>query len=108
VSATATANNLLAVLQKHVGADNGIGVKELAEQLGCAAREVRDLVTELRMIGIAVCGHPSTGYFIARTHEELERTLQFLRNRAMHSLVLESKLRKVPLPDLIGQLKLPT
>ncbi|MCZ7655553.1 MAG: hypothetical protein M5R42_16810 [Rhodocyclaceae bacterium] len=53
-------------------------------------------------------GTPRDGYYIAASGEELEATCQFLRSRAMHSLVLESRLRNVPLPDLIGQMKLPT
>jgi hypothetical protein len=55
-----------------------------------------------------VCGHPATGYFIASNREELEETCQFLRSRAMHSLVLEAKLRGLPLADLVGQLRLKT
>lgn len=58
--------------------------------------------------GHAICGTPTDGYYIAATAEELNATCEFLHNRAMHSLTLESKLRKIPLSDLIGQLHLPT
>jgi biotin operon repressor len=108
VSAEVTKHQLLAVLQRHVGAEQGVGAAALAALLGTNKREVRHLVTELRMDGVAVCGHPRTGYFIARTPEELEQTCRFLRDRAMSSLVLESKLRGLPLADLLGQLRLPT
>lgn len=100
--------DLQALLQHHIGAENGATAKALAERLECAERDVRFLITELRMDGVAVCGHPKTGYFIAASAEELERTCAFLRSRAMHSLTLESKLRHVPLPDLVGQLRLKT
>lgn len=104
-----TKHELLAELAKHIGAERGVHVAELARRVRLNPRDVRRLVSQLREDGIAVCGHPSTGYFIAADQEELDRyCLQFLRSRAMHSLRLEARLRRIPLPDLIGQLKLPT
>lgn len=100
--------DLKAYLSHHIGAARGISVEQLADALLTDARHVRHLVTELRMDGVAVCATPSEGYFIAETHEELERTLNNLRSRAMRSLVLESQLRHVPLPELLGQLRLKT
>jgi hypothetical protein len=107
-----TKDDLLAVLQQCIGRDKGLSAAHLAGRLGLplasGPRLVRELVTELRTDGIAVCGHPATGYFIASNREELEETCQFLRSRAMHSLVLEAKLRGLPLADLVGQLRLKT
>lgn len=101
-------SDLFTLLIHRIGRDNGASVALLADQLDTTARHVRTLVSELRMDGIAVCGTPKTGYYIAADAAELEETCQFLRNRAMHSLQLESRLRKVPLPDLLGQLHVPT
>lgn len=92
----------------HVGASRGITARHLAGRLDCPERHVRKLVSELREEGIAVCGLPRTGYYIAATAEEVEDTCRFLRERALHSLTLESRLRKVPLPELLGQLRIPT
>lgn len=103
-----TKHDVLAALSRHVGADKGIRADELAQLLGTNERKLRDFISELRVDGVAVCGHPSTGYYIASNAEELEETCQFLRSRAMHSLVLEARLRKIPLPDLLGQLHLET
>lgn len=103
-----TAHDLLAVLARHVGRGNGITVHTLADQLDTTERQVRSLVSELRMAGHAVCGHPRDGYYIAANAEEMEETCQFLRNRAMHSLQIESRLRNIPMPDLLGQLHVPT
>ena len=103
-----TPNDLLSVLSSHIGQTRGITAKGLAGQLDCAERHVRHLVSELRKDGTALCGKPNTGYFIAANAQELEETCQFLRSRAMHSLILEAQLRKVPLPDLLGQMKLRT
>lgn len=104
----ANKHDVLTVLYRHIGSEKGITAEQLGHQLGTETRAVRTLVTELRMDGIAVCGHPRHGYFIAASPEELERTCDFLRSRALHSLVLESALRKLPLAELLGQLRLKT
>ena len=101
-------SKLLTALQAHIGANNGISANALARELGLSLRHLRDLITELRMDGIAVCGHPASGYFIAQTKDELETTCGFLHARAMSSLLLSSRMRKVPMADLLGQLHLPT
>lgn len=103
-----TSADLLAILSRHTGRHNGIAVDTLAEMLGVAPRQVRTHVSALRSDGVAVCGTPETGYFIAANADELEETCNFLRHRAMHSLQLESRLRNIPMPDLLGQLHVPT
>lgn len=108
MSAAPTKTDLLMLLEAHIGRDSGITARAIAQALGCTERLVRELVTELRMDGVALCGKPDTGYFVAATAEELQETCAFLRARALHSLVLEARMRHVPLPDLIGQLRLPT
>lgn len=100
--------NLLTVLSRHIGSGNGIAMRQLQMQIGVTPRMIRKHISELRDDGHAVCGTPKEGYFIAETAAELQHTCEFLRSRAMHSLSLESKLRKIPLSDLLGQLHLPT
>lgn len=99
---------LIAVLQSHIGKANGISGHQIAFILGCAERVVRQLITEAREDGTAVCGHPATGYFIAETQAEIDETIAFLRARALHSLTLAAKLGDQAVADLIGQLRLPT
>ena len=101
-------DGLEALLAGHIGRDRGVTAATIAARLGCTDRTVRELVTELRFAGRGICGRPETGYFIAATAEELEETCGFLRERALHSLKLESQMRHVPLPDLLGQLRLKT
>ncbi|MEW6314322.1 MAG: hypothetical protein AB1513_09835 [Pseudomonadota bacterium] len=103
-----TKDDLLALLSQHIGAENGLPAQCFAVMLGIHERQIRKFVTELRENGVAVCGTPQDGYFIAATAEELEATCQFLRSRSMHTLRLEACMRKLPMPDLIGQLKLNT
>lgn len=99
---------VLTTLSRHIGKGNGIGVKPLAAQLGIEERYTRKIISDLREEGHAVCGTPQNGYYIAANAEELQHTCEFLRSRALHSLTLESRLRKIPLIDLLGQLHLPT
>jgi DNA-binding transcriptional ArsR family regulator len=99
---------LMRILAGHIGRGNGVNVKRLASLTALNARTVRVHVSALREDGHAICGTPRDGYYIAATAEELEETCQFIRARAMHSLTIESRLKKIPLSDLIGQLHLPT
>lgn len=101
-------STVLTVLSRHIGSGNGLSMRELEQQLDMLPRQIRQHVSDLREDGHAICGHPKRGYYIAETAEELQHTCEFLRSRAMHSLILESRLRKIPLSDLIGQLHLPT
>ena len=98
---------LLNVLSEHQGAANGISGRLLARRLRVPKRVMRKLISRARdEHGVAICGHPSTGYFMATTPEELQRSCAFLEHRALHSLRLLSRMTKVSLPDLLGQLKL--
>jgi hypothetical protein len=110
-----TPSTVLAELQHHIGSANGIHVRELVQRItgqlhttDGQERKVREIVTELRMDGQHVCGHPATGYFMAETPEELQDTCEFLYQRAMTGLTQISRMKNVSLPDLRGQLHLPT
>lgn len=105
-----TKSDLLASLAQNGnhGAARGVTARRLCARLNCQERHVRTLITELREDGVAVCGTPRDGYYIAAVASELEDTCKFLRGRAMKSLQLEARLRRVPLPELLGQLRLET
>lgn len=109
-----TPANVLSVLARHIGRAHGVTADQLAYEVlgqqphGAELRRLRACISRLREDGTAICGHPSTGYFIANSAEELDEGCRFLRARALHSLALEARLRKISLPDLIGQLHLPT
>lgn len=99
---------LVAALAGHRGRDRGVSVEGLAGKLEISTREIRRLVSQAREAGVAICAMPEAGYFIADSSDELEDCCRFLRSRALHSLRLESQLRHIPLPDLLGQLHLTT
>ncbi len=112
-----TTDQLLAVLRDHIGEANGASVEALVAEIwpirdvhrdAAAARKIRELVVELRREGHHICAHPSSGYFIAATPEELDRTCLFLYERAMTTLSQIAAMKRISLPDLRGQLKLPT
>lgn len=109
-----TPAQVLSELQYHIGKTTGIHVRELTQRITGQLvtepqeRKVRQVISDLRMDGAHICGHPATGYFMAATPEELEETLQFLRSRSLTTLMLESRMRRVSMPDLLGQIHLPT
>lgn len=103
---TCWTHELLNVLSQHQGRDQGIGALELAQVLMINTRMLRRLISAARDDGIAICGHPKTGYFVPTTPEELAESCAFLEHRAMCSLRLLSRMRRVSMPALMGQLML--
>ncbi|HSH71573.1 MAG TPA: hypothetical protein VK974_00825 [Methylophilaceae bacterium] len=99
-------DDFIEVMANHIGKANGIRGEDLAEKLDIHPRILRNLTGLAIEKGISVCGQPNTGYYIAMNAKEVEETCQFHRSRAMHELVKESRLRKVSLADLLGQMKL--
>lgn len=103
---TSSASELLVILSRHQGAEAGIRAQDLAARLDVPERRIRTLVSELREEGTAICAHPTTGYFIPETPEELQQSCEFLEHRALRSLTLMSRMKNVSLPTLLGQLAL--
>lgn len=104
---------VLQALSTHIGAANGIrGDRLVVEILGRASvhaeRNLREIVVRLRLEGHHVCATPEDGYFMAATAEELNETCLFLHDRAMTTLKQIAAMKRVSLPDLKGQLHLPT
>ena len=109
-----TRDAVLLALENHVGADLGISAERLVHEI-CgpdagkgAERFLRRVLEELRCDGHHICGTPAEGYYIAATDDELLKTCEFLFGRAMTSLKQAAAMRRVSLPDLRGQLRLPT
>lgn len=108
-------DQVLAALARHVGRDKGVRIQELVYEITGetlrsegAERKVRELVSDLRESGVAICAYPGDGYYIAASAAELELACAFLRGRAMHSLRLEAQMRRISLGELLGQLRLGT
>jgi hypothetical protein len=111
-----TRHQVLAALARHIGKENGVHVHELVYEVTgeigrnpARERLVREIVSALREEGSHICAHPSKGYFMAANDAELDRYyIAFLRARALHSLTLISRAKKIALPELLGQLRLNT
>lgn len=108
-------STVLRALARHIGRHNGAHIDQLVAEITggdgtepCQQRHVRLVILELRTEGHHICGHPATGYFIAESPEELDATCEFLYQRALASLRQISAMKHIALPDLRGQLKLPT
>lgn len=103
---------VLDVLGDHAGAANGITARDLVAKIcgfatGPGERHLRHVIEALRKQGHRICAHPATGYFVATTEAELDASCEFLYGRAMTSLTQVAAMKRVSLPDLRGQLRLP-
>lgn len=105
---------LLVALRNHIGRERGVTVSALAHETLRHAptrgeeRAIRKTVVELRMLGHHICAHPASGYYLAADADELDATIVFLRERAMSSLQQIAAMKRISVPDLWGQLHLPT
>lgn len=105
--------DVVLALVGHIGAVNGASVEQLGREVSVLARresvsgrQLRRLITELRLQGVPICAHPQTGYHLAASPAELSATCEFLYQRALASLAQIARMKKVALPDLRGQLEL--
>lgn len=60
-------------------------------------------------MGFPVCSAmigKETGYFLAETAEEIEKFCETMEKRVMKTLYLLSRVKKLSLPEYLGQLKL--
>lgn len=109
-----TYDTVLAALAGHIGAHHGASadvlVMEVTGESSTEAheRQLRTIITQLRDNGLHVCAHPSNGYYLARNDAELNEACEFLYERAMTSLRQIAAMKRISLPDLRGQLHLPT
>ena len=74
-------NRLQKILEReYQGKDNAIVSRALEEQLGCKGTMIREMVNELRSAGVPICSDRN-GYYIAKSCEELDRTIVQLKSR---------------------------
>lgn len=109
-----TPQAVLAALADRIGPANGATVRELAAQViggeptAGDERAVRQAVVALRRDGYPVCATPDEGYHHAANADDLQRTCVHLAARAITGLEQVAAMKRVALPDLYGQLGLPT
>ena len=115
MSADIGRDQVLEALRSHIGKARGVRAGDLVVEIVGGlfarpghARVLRKQIELLRREGHHICGRPETGYFLAETEAELAETCAFLQDRALSSLTQVSAMKRVSIPDLVGQLKLPT
>jgi hypothetical protein len=104
-------------LTRHIGRGRAIDMSELyllafdqrpASKIN-ATRRLRKILTAMRHEGVPICSASTTdggGYYLAQAGSELEDYLARLHGRALRILVQEARLRKITLPELLGQMRL--
>jgi len=108
---------LMGVLSEHIGATRAIGMGELHESVYGKSwrnrindtRRLRTLVTKMRREGVAICSVSTQvggGYYLASAGSELVTYLRRSEDRALQILARVAKIKKISLPDLLGQKKL--
>lgn len=108
-----TATQVVELLQRHSGKDQGLRSREIVEILtgkrstAHQERQLRKIVEVLRLEGFPICATPEDGYWWAESVEEIERVCNWHRARSLHSLKIAGRLRKYGVPLLSGQMILP-
>jgi hypothetical protein len=109
---------LLEALLDHQGKEHAVGMDVLYTQVFNEpvahkindTKKIRKLVTAVRNQGRAiasVCSRNGGGYYLPRAGSELEDYLSSMLHRpALKKLAMEAKIRKVSLPELIGQMSI--
>lgn len=110
-------SRLMIEMSRHIGQANKIGMGELYERVFDEkydnrindTRKLRKLITELRREGVPICSDPSNtegGYYLASAGSELNAYCKKLEERALKILSQQATLKKVALPELMGQIQL--
>lgn len=100
-------DQVLAVLTRHKGRDQGIHMRGLVKTVtnslqsgDVVERKVREIIQQLRLQGHPICGHPASGYFLADSQQELDDTCTFLLARVDTTVQQIAAMLKVNAPDL--------
>ncbi len=107
--------SLIKVLGHHPGRNRAIGAGELYQAVYGKqwkdkirdTRKLRALITRLRNDGYPICSTSDSdggGYYLASAGSELIDHCRRLHSRAMKLLVMEARLMKITLPELMGQI----
>ncbi len=108
---------ILAELSSHIGEPNAIGMGELYELVYGEpwsnrindTRALRTVIEWMRSEGIPICSVASAnggGYYIAAAGSELANYLRRDERRALKILKRCATIKKISLPDYLGQMKL--
>ena len=108
---------LMATLDRHRGRENCIGMGELWRKVFRQpydhrindTSKLRQMIRRFRRRGVPICSTSdkfNPGYYLAESPEELEEFTGRHERRGITSLAQVARLRKIGLPELLGQLQL--
>jgi hypothetical protein len=108
---------VLQVLSRHIGRGKAINMAALFTEVYGApprntitgTRRLREIITRLRTQGVPICSAADMdggGYYLPAAGSELEAYCGRLRSQALKKLKQEAELRKVALPQLLGQIQM--
>jgi hypothetical protein len=117
IDTSETRNRLWAELSSHIGEANAIGMSALYVAVYDRpwsnrindTRAIRTLITSLREEGVPICSVATSGaggYYLAAAGSELANYLRRTERRALLILMRNAKIKKVSLPNYLGQIKL--
>ncbi len=109
----AARQRLYALMLRHVGPDSKVGMGELYEQVFEKpwrhrindTRQLRRLITDMREDGMPVLSN-TDGYWIAASSSELNDWCEKDKARALAILARIARIRKISLPEYLGQMQL--
>jgi len=117
ISIEQATSRLLQVLTRHVGEEKAVDAGTLyAEVYGervknkiNQTRAMRTLITALRNKGVPIgstSAQTGGGYYLCRAGSELSAFCDRLTRRALTTLSMVAKVKKMSMPELLGQMKL--
>ena len=117
VSNEEATSKILMILSRHVGEEKAIDMWELYSRVFGEpytnkinhTRRLRTLITALRQKGIPIgstAAKNGGGYYLVRDGSELDSYCGRLRRAALNKLAMEARLRKISMPELLGQMQM--
>jgi len=98
---------VLSKILHHKGKQNSVSRMELSLLTGLDDRTIRQAIKDLiEEHGQPIGSNYAGGYYMIADREELKKTYETLRGHALSILKRAAKLRKISLPELLGQLTL--
>jgi len=108
---------VLQILSRHIGRGKAINMAALFQEIFGVAprntitgtRRLRKIITRLRAQGVPICSAAdmeSGGYYLPAAGSEMENYCGRLRNQALKKLAQEAVLRRMALPQLLGQIQM--
>ena len=79
---------------EHTGKENAIKSKALESIFGCKGKDIRQMVNELRCLGVPICSC-SHGYYYSTNEMEIQETLDHLAGRADRIKAAHDGMRKL-------------